>query len=208
MPLSNIPLANRWLATALETAINGALRLDPITRERLTDLDGRIIALEPEGYGLVLYLHPGEAGIRVTTESQRAPDLSIHASPGTLLQLLNGDEISYTELGLHGDVQLARQLQDLLAGLDPDWEEPLARVFGDLAGHRLADLLRLGHTRGRQATASLLDAGRDFLHYESGALPPREQVARFLDEVDRLRDDCERLEARVRRLQQRLPDAG
>lgn len=208
MPPSDMPVSNRWLATVLETAINGALRLDPITRDRLAALEGRIIALQPEGYDVVLYLHPETAGVRVGTATDRPPDLSIHASPGALLQLLNGDEIRYTELGLHGDVQLARQLQALLAGLDPDWEEPLAQVFGDLPAHRLATLLRTGHAQMRRIGHSLLDASHDYLIHERGTLPSREQVERFLDAVDRLRDDYERLEARVRRLQQRLRDAG
>ncbi len=197
--------SQQWLAFSFETLINGALRLDPITRERLAELSGRVIALQPQGYDLVLYWHFSATGIRITTQAEHPPDLSIHADLNTLLQLLNGTEVSHSALGLHGDVQLARQLQGILAGLDLDWQEPVAKIFGDLAAQRLGAALRSGRDWGQYASDSLVTASREFLLYEQAFLPTRHQVEQFLDAVDRLRDDYERLEARVQRLQQRVP---
>ena len=192
------------LAAHLETLINRALRLDPITQERLLALNGRVMALQPKGYTLVVYFRFSPRGIHVTTATEDTPDLSIQANPATLVRLLNGAEVNHSDLGLQGDVQLARQLQAILAGLDLDWAEPLAKIFGDLAAQRLATALRSGWDWGRHAHSSFLNASRDFLMYEQALVPTQQQVAEFIDAVDRLRDDYERLEARVQRLQ-RLP---
>jgi ubiquinone biosynthesis accessory factor UbiJ len=197
-------MPSRLLASALETAINGALQLDAITRERLTGLAGRTIAVELRGPDQTVYLHPGAAGLRVRADCDQPPDLTLRATPLTLFELARGADFDRKDLELVGDVDLARDLQALLAGLDIDWEEPLARLFGDLPAHRLGSLIRSGRDWSHQALTSLIHNTGEYLQYERRDLPPAHQVADFVDAVDRLRDDLERLEARVRRLHHRL----
>lgn len=197
-------MPSRVVATALETAVNGVLRLDPVSRDRLETLAGRQIALESAGFGLRLYLFPGAGGVRIRGEPVGTPDLTVRATPLTLLRLARGEPVSDGSLEFDGDVQLGRELQNLLAGLDIDWEELLARLIGDLPAHRLGNLARSGRAWSDRALANLTRDAGEYLQYEHRDLPPAHVVDRFLDEVDRLREDTERLEARVRRLQQRL----
>ncbi len=197
-------MPSRLLASALETAINGALQLDPITRERLATLAGKTIAVEPRGLDQSVYLQPGAAGLRIRIDCDQPPDLILRATPPTLLELAQGADFDHRDLELIGDVDLARELQALLAGLEIDWEEPLARLFGDLPAHRFGHLIRSGQAWSHQALSSLIRNTGEYLQYERRDLPPAHQVVEFVDAVDHLRDDLERLEARVRRLRQRL----
>lgn len=197
-------MPSRLLASALETAVNGALQLDPITRERLAALAGKTIAVELRGPNQTIHLEPGSAGVRVRADSERPPDLILRATPVALLALARGAPADARDLELDGDVHLARELQALLTDLDIDWEEPLARLFGDLPAHRIGHLVRSGRDWSRQALDSLIRNTGEYLQYERRDLPPAHQVAEFVDAVDRLRDDLDRLEARVRRLRRRL----
>lgn len=196
-------MAARLLATALETAINGALRLDPVTRERLDALHGQLIAVTPTGLDQTFYLQPGPAGVRVLTRSEAPAALTVRGSPLALLALARGAG-NRTDVELDGDAQLGRELQALLAGLDIDWEEVLARAIGDLPAHQLGNLARTGRSWGARSLDSLLRDTSEYLQYERRELPPAHAVARFVAEVDRLREDTDRLAARVQRLTRRL----
>ncbi len=198
-------MAARLLATALETAVNGALQLDPVTRERLAQLQDRVIAVEPAGLDATFFLQPGPGGLRVLTQCNRTPELTVRGSPLALLALARGTRTgSGSEIELDGDAELGRRLQALLAGLDVDWEEALARVIGDLPAHQAGNLVRAGHRWGQHSIDSLLRNVSEYVQYERCLLPPAHAVQRFVADVDRLRDDMERLEARVQRLTRRL----
>lgn len=197
-------MAARLLATALETTINGALRLDPVTRERLSALYGRVIAVAPSGLGLTFYLQPGPGGVRVLTDYAHAPDLVLRGDPLGLLALARGRRPTSTAVEFDGDAQLGRDMQELLASLDIDWEEALARIIGDLPAHQAGNLARSGRRWGERSVTSLLLDVSEYLKYERRLLPPAHAVRNFSDEVDRLRDDTARLEARVQRLAHRF----
>ncbi|MFO1349753.1 MAG: SCP2 sterol-binding domain-containing protein [Gammaproteobacteria bacterium] len=193
----------RWLATAVETALNGALRLDPDSAPRLAQLLGRVIAIEPSGLGFTLYLCPG-AGGAVRADAAETPDAIIRAAPLTLARLARGGQIAPGEVDISGDAQLAETFQALLRDLDIDWEEPLARVVGDVAAHQIGNQVRAIQSWGRGTIDTLFQNVAEYAQHERQDLPPRVTVEYFLDEVDRLRADADRLQARIRRLEQAL----
>ncbi|MFB5207477.1 hypothetical protein ABGA94_16900, partial [Stenotrophomonas sp. 3diitr2024] len=41
-----------------------------------------------------------------------------------------------------GDAELARRLQQLAKGFDPDWQQPFVSVFGEVLGVQVANTLR------------------------------------------------------------------
>ena len=83
---------------------------------------------------------------------------------------------------------------------EPDWEEELSRLVGDVAAHRLGSVARGLADWGLKAADTLaLDAG-EFLTEESRQIPTRYELEEFLDAVDTMRNDVDRLEARLDRL--------
>ena len=95
-----------------------------------------------------------------------------------------------------GEAEQARRLRELLSGLDLDWEELAAGAVGDTAARLLG---RGAEEFARAARHGAADNVRDYLHRESGLLPDRAELERFLRGVDRLRDDLERLAQRLER---------
>ncbi|MEF8833717.1 MAG: sterol-binding protein, partial [Halofilum sp. (in: g-proteobacteria)] len=106
-------------------------------------------------------------------------------------------------LRVAGDVQAAKAYKRLFDTLDPDWEEALARVMGDIPAHETARLLRHAGARASRIGADRRTDLRAWLVDEMEALPARAEVDDWMDRVDRLRADADRLAARVHRLERR-----
>lgn len=201
-PLSSLkPLAGR----ALERALEGALELDPDTRAALGPLDGRRLVLRLDSPPLALQLTVSERRLRVgPVEESGEPDLAVRTTLGGLLSQLPGlrpgDGAPVGRMRIEGDAELARRVQALARGFDPDWEKPFADVFGDVVGVQIAQALAGALRQARVTGESLARGAAEFVTEESRDVVARAELEAFHDDVDTLRDDVERLQARVRRL--------
>lgn len=190
----------------LEGMLNRILRLDPETGARLGELDGCLLAVELQGLEFTLYLRITIEGLRLSSRSSEVPHATLRGTPLRLLQMVLADEARGFPEGVEiaGDVETARRIQVLLAELDIDWEEQLARLIGDVPAHQGAVALRALARACREARARLEEDAVDYLREEQPVLPYRDEVEDFLAAVDTLRDDTERLALRVERLARRL----
>jgi ubiquinone biosynthesis protein UbiJ len=197
----------------LETALNGYLGLDPVTRQRLAALHGRTVGVEMAGLGLTLFFTADEAGVlQVYGRHEGEPDCWLRGTPLDLLRAgdreTGADQLFSQRVRIEGDSGLAQRFGAILGDVDIDWEEHLSRIVGDVAAHEVGSAARaareLGQRTGRTAEQNL----REYLQEESRLLPTRYEVKEFLDAVDALRDDVERLAARVERLRNRAGGVG
>ncbi len=182
--------------------MNRTLRLDPDGMQRLGELQGKVILLElaEAATPLRLYVIPAEDGVRLRRDHERLPDVTISGTATVFLnQFFRGPTIS-DALTIRGDVDLGQRFQRLLSQLDPDWEEGLARVVGDIPAHQLARLARGVFHWAREAVRTFALDGAEYLKEEAFVLAKRERVEEFLRDVDRLRADADRLEKRLARL--------
>lgn len=194
----------RWptaLLAGLEAALNRALALDSAAQEALRPLEGRSVALSLKPW-------PAPVGIRAVAgrlrvENPDEVDLRIAATPGALLALAaekGGFSLPAGRIDISGDADLARRIQKLVAQLDPDWNAPFARVFGEVAGQQIAQGLRGVLRWGRETAKAMVLNSSEYLREESRDLVAPGELDAFGDEVDRLRDDVERLQARLDRI--------
>jgi ubiquinone biosynthesis protein UbiJ len=202
------PLPAATALAALEAAINGLLSLDPEGAAGLTSLEGRVLAFEFMGFGNRLYFIPGQGRLQVFGAYDAEPDCLLRGTPVALATLgmahAKEDALFNGQVEIEGDTALAHRFGNLLANLDIDWEEQLARLTGDPFAHALGSRVR---SVSRWGQGSLATLGQDFTEYlqeEGRLLPSRYELESFLTEVDRLRDDGERLAARVNRLRRHL----
>ena len=197
----------------LEAALNGYLGLDPVTRERLAALHGRTVGVEILGLGLTLFFTVDETGaLQVYGRHEGEPDCWLRGTPLDLLRAgdraRGADQLFSQRVRIEGDSGLAQRFGAILADLDIDWEEQLARVTGDVVAHEAGSAARaaqdFAQRTGRVAEQNL----REYLQEEARLLPTRYEAKEFLDAVDALRDDVERLAARVERLRSRAGEVG
>lgn len=204
------PLAGR----VLEAALNRALALDPDTRDGLSALDGRRVALHLAAPPLALQVRVVGDRLEVgPVEESATADLSVRSTLGGLLSQLpdllgmgdrRGSSPPAGALRIEGDADLARRLQRLAGRFDPDWQQPFAAVFGDILGVQIANALAGGLRHARDATGALATNAAEYVTEESRDVVSRAELDAFFDDVDTVRDDVERLAARVAR----LPGAG
>jgi ubiquinone biosynthesis accessory factor UbiJ len=207
-PLNWKPLAGR----TLEAALNRALALDPETRDALAPLDGRRVALtvEPSSNAwppLALQVRvEGQRLLVGPVEPDIPADLGVRATLGGLISQLpmfrRDDAPPVGRMRLEGDADLARRLQRLAERFDPDWQQPFARVFGDVLGVQIANAFAAALKQARVAGRNLAESAAEFVTEESRDVVARAELNAFHDDVDVLRDDVERMAARIARLGQ------
>lgn len=197
------PVAGR----ALQIALNRALALDPDTRHALASLDGRHIDLTLEAPSLAMRISVEGDQLRVGPVDTQEADLAVRSSlAGVLAQLpllanaRRADSTGKGRVRVAGDAELARRLQQLAKGFDPDWQQPFVSVFGEVLGVQVANTLRSALQHARHGAIDLAHSAAEFITEESRDVVPRAELDAFHDDVDVLRDDVERLGARVQRL--------
>ncbi len=202
-PRTPNPLLVR-LGGLLESALNRALALDPAAQARIAALEDRRIGVELRGIGLALAISVSDGRLRVGPHWEQSSDLNLRAAPASLLAfaLRRGDDAPLPpgKVEISGDADLARRLEKLFRGFQPDIEEAFAKTFGDVLGVPLARGLHRALTWSRESAQALAQNSAEFLREETRDLIAPTEMEQFLDEVDALRERSDRLNARVRNL--------
>ena len=113
------------------------------------------------------------------------------------------DRLRGSAIRIAGDAEVAQRFQELLQQAQPDFEEELAGVFGDVAAHQMANFARGFFDWGRKAADSLALNVAEYLQEEGRDVPTRVELEEFLEAVDHLREAADRVEARLSRLEAR-----
>ena len=159
-----------------------------------------------------LVLSPvAEIDFSVTNEGQLAewrgdetPEVSLRLAVADLPRLLvDGLETAMRHVRIEGNAELAEARGFVFRHLRWDAEEDLARLFGDIAAHRLVEGGRKVVDEGRRSLERASGNVAEYLTEESTLLVPRKALPAFAEEVVALRDAVARLDKRVARLEKR-----
>ncbi len=191
------PISQATLGWPFSFALNRLLEADPEARGRLAPFAGETVELRAAPLpGLRFVILPG-GRIEVGGD---APRLVITLKPEAAVAWMRGEEHFLRTVEAAGDARLASEVIGLLRHLRWDAEEDLARLVGDVAGHRLAELARGFAAWQVDAGRRLAEAIADYAVEERRMLVAGRELSHFAAEVARLRDAVERLEKRMRRL--------
>lgn len=191
------------LAAVLESALQQYLQQDPRGLQRCAALTGKIIALEIRDLGLQLFFLPNPDGVQVLAHCEQTPDTWLHGTLSGFARMAIGsqeDALFGGAVEIRGDTEIGQEFQDILAGVELDWEEQLAQLTGDVIAHQTGRLLRSGRRYLGETQTTVAQNLSEYLQEEARLLPTRIELQHFLDDVDRLRNDSERLTARITRL--------
>jgi ubiquinone biosynthesis protein UbiJ len=191
------------LAASLNRNVAQSDRAATLARQ----LEGRVLALALEGTPLTLWFVVNDGRVAIASRHEGAPDARLAGTPFSLLSLVGRgapDRVRTAGIRIDGDAEVAQRFQGLLQLAQPDFEEELARVIGDVAAHQVANLARGFLDWGRKAADSFSQNVAEYLQEEGRDVPTRVELDEFLEAVDHLRNDADRLEARLARLESRL----
>ncbi len=188
----------------IASVLNRNIRETTPARELCEKLDGAVIAVHVDNTAMSTWFIVHEDVLELTTDYDGEPDVIISGSLLTLARM-GGDPglaaLRDGTLELTGDAHMAERFQRLLSLAKPDLEEELSGLVGDVAAHRVGEVVRGIGKWGRDARSTMGANIREYLQEESRDAPSRYEVDRFADDVGTLRDDVDRLEARIKRLQ-------
>jgi len=191
------------LSAALESALDLYLKQDPDALQHCAALQDKVIAVNLAGTELTLYFLPDAQGVKVLTHYEGEPDTLLRGTPAGFARLAvesREDALFHGAIEIIGDTETGQQFQDLLAGVDWDWEEQLSKLTGDALAHQVGELVRKGRRWLDESSDTLQQDLSEYLQEEARLLPTRTEIDEFLDNVDQLRTDTDRLAARVERL--------
>ena len=174
-------------------------------------LEGRVLSLALEGTPLTLFFRVAEGRITIDTQHEGVADASLSGTPLSLLSMVGPgaeERLRGSGIRIAGDAEVAQRFRELLEYAQPDFEEELSRVIGDVAARQVANIARGFFDWGRKAADSLSMNVAEYLQEEGRDVPTRVELDEFLEAVDQLRDAADRLEARIARLEPRRGSAA
>jgi ubiquinone biosynthesis protein UbiJ len=201
-------MQNSLLAVA-EIGGNRLLAYDEVALHGCIEMQGCCIAIDIIDLDFQLYCHPGDWGIRLSREPP-ARDVDAIIS-GRLMALVNlaseDDKVSASireRVSFNGNVALAQKMQQLLAGLDIDWEEALAERTGDVLAFQINQRARNLGKWLRQSADSLLQTSSEYLREEARLSPTEVEFDVFQSRLTELKHDVARTEIRLQHLLEKI----
>lgn len=195
--------ATSLITASIEVVLNRLIQDDPALVRQLARLKGKVIQLHIKELSLTLTFVFSQQ-VDVLADYEGDPDSYLSLSLSTLPQLKEQANITQLikqdKLVLEGDMQLAQKFAQLLTECEPDLEEWLSRITGDVVSHTLF--------RGAKSMNASLKASAQkhqshlsqVMTEEWRIVPGPLEVAHFCDQVDDVASQFSRIEARFRKL--------
>ncbi len=187
------------MATVLERSLNATLAMDPGSVQLLAKLEGRVIAMNIESLDGSFYLLPHRDRVSIEIDHDQNPDIVIeggllaYARSATASGSANPDQL----LEISGDANLVAVMRDFLRSLQPDFEERLSSLIGDIPARQAGNQIRSFAEWAEQVGQSIAVNTGEYLTEEKRLLVVRSRIDRFLIAVNQLRNDTEQLAGRL-----------
>jgi ubiquinone biosynthesis protein UbiJ len=197
--------------TPFESLLNRNIAGSAAARRLCKQLEGKVMAVHMTGVPLSVFFRSEGDRMHVDTASADIPAAALSGTPLALLRLAGPTPEAAIRGGaihIQGDAEVAQAFSELLKQAQPDLEEELSRVIGDVAAHQVGNAARAALGFGRRAVETLTQNVAEYLQEEGRDLPTRTEADEFIADVDKLRDDVARLEARLALIQKRLVIGG
>ncbi len=188
------------LLKPLESLLNRNIAGSSRARGLLARIAGRSLELRLAATPLKLRFVAGADSVSLSMDGDTPADATIEGSPFTFARLAMGNPMQTIRAGgaqVTGDGEIAQGFQQLFEAAQPDFEEELSRLTGDVAAHHLANLARDAVDFGRRARETFMQNVAEYITEESRDVPLRAEVEEFVAGVDGLREATDRLEARI-----------
>ena len=192
----------------LNTIINKALALDPDLPLKLSQLQGKNLAIHLTDLNFTFYVQNTPDGVKLTTRAQVATATISGASYAILkmglstsidtLALMQKNQVTIT-----GDIEFGMEMKRILDSANIDWEEYLSLCTGDIIAHQVSQTYSEGK-QWMQSLHQLMQSNiQEYLQEEARFFPTRAEFEDWLADLDELRIASDRMHARFERLIQK-----
>ena len=188
----------------LEQIINGVLIHDPASAQQLAKMQGKIILIDSSLPAIRVAVEPSTKGIILHHNWPDAADITVTGSlvaiAGMAINSAETVSLSGTGVNVSGNLELLRQLNQIMAGLDIDWEAALAELVGEIPAHLIAESIRNSAQYGTAALQRAQTALAEVSQEELRLTPSKNEFDEFMASVRHVTADIDRLTARANKL--------
>lgn len=198
-------MLKKYSLKALQLAINQAMSLDenmPAKLERLTD---KTVEMVIAPLDVTFFIHFKNNTMHLLDEYEGQTDTVIHSSPMGLIRLSllpasRARSLFNDKVRISGDIELGQDIKKLFDDIEIDWEGHLAQFTGDVVAHQIGSLVRKGLEFKNQLSGSMRQNVTEYLQEELRAVPTRNEIDDFFNDIDELSMDVERIQAHINQL--------
>lgn len=165
---------------------------------RLARFAGKTVRFDIAPFSFAYTIQPD--GMLHSADTAATADAICVIAPSLLPRLALHDEKAHADISTEGDAALLEEIFFLSRNLRWDAAKDLGRVTGNDMAERIMQTMQGKRQHLHEAAASLSQAVAEYCTEKHPLLAQPQQVAAFVQQVDRLRDDVARLEQRVRQL--------
>lgn len=188
----------------LEQIINGVLIHDPASAQQLAKMQGKIILIDSSLPAIRVAVEPSTKGIILHHNWSDAADITVTGSlvaiAGMAINSAETVSLSGTGVNVSGNLELLRQLNQIMAGLDIDWEAALAELVGEIPAHLIAESIRNSAQYRTAALQRAQTALAEVSQEELRLTPSKNEFDEFMASVRHVTADIDRLTARANKL--------
>jgi ubiquinone biosynthesis protein UbiJ len=203
------------LLAPLQTVLNRNIAASSAARVACKRLADKTLAVHlkstPQNTLLSLFFTCDGERMTIASSSDAAAAATLSGTPLAYLSMIGSQPESAMRSGtvrIEGDAEVAQAFRDLLKAAQPDLEDELSRLTGDVAAHQIGNFARGALQFGKRVGDTFLQNVSEFLQEESRDIVTRIEADEFVEAVDKLRDAVERAEARLVQLQKRIAVSG
>ncbi len=188
----------------LNRATEVVLDLDPDGREKLGDLEGKVVCVKITAPEIELFLKPSSEGLVIVPEHDATPDVTLTGSLLSFAKLgvagSGNGVLSSGQVIIEGDVETGKDFQKILGQLDLDWEELLSRFIGDTPARKTGNILRDIGGWTRESAELSRENISDYFKEEKRILATPLAMERLEKDVEKVRGDVDRIEQRMNKI--------
>ena len=180
--------------------VNHVLFQNDWMKTKLKGFDGKSITINISNVIVNFIIKDG--GQIFLTDNCDKPDSTIEMSFKTLISQITNKKIA--DISIKGDIELAKEVANVLKKIKWDIEEDLSQVIGDVPA---TELTKIGRKILKETKTNLISLGEMFKEYwqeENPILAKKRHIEKFLSEVDLIVEDVDRVEATIATLQRHL----
>ena len=144
---------------------------------------------------LSIFFKVNKKGLLEHISQVKDPDASISMPINSFInQIIHKENKG---IAIKGDIDLAKEVSEILKKTKWDVEEDLSKIIGDVAANRLGILGGKFLNESKKVTISIAEAFKEYWEEEKPLIAKKTRVQQFLAEIDNINEDVERIEAKI-----------
>lgn len=188
----------------LEKLVNAALLSDEISRNRLSELNDKVIAIHETSFDVCIGIAIVANEVQLLNEFDGESDVKLTGEFSSLVGLMKSSDALYgSGIRIEGQLSDAEHLRSVVSQLDIDTESLLAPITGGTVAHQAGRFVNLATSWFNSASTKTQLNTKEYLQEEANLLVPPVLVEEFTEQLTDVREGVDRLDARLRRIEQR-----